>query len=95
MKPNTLDARSWLLVPYSTHNAALNFTTRRLEPAGSHGVWGLDDYQFLPFIWGSAQLIAHPMIKPKSIHNADILEAYSSTYLYLNCIKFVKQVTSR
>ena len=63
-----------------------------LEPAGSHGVWGLDDYHFLPFIFGSSQLIDHKYMKPKSIHNQDILDNFSKEYMYISCIAFVKQV---
>uniref|UniRef100_A0A2P2IML8 Serine/threonine-protein phosphatase 2A activator n=1 Tax=Rhizophora mucronata TaxID=61149 RepID=A0A2P2IML8_RHIMU len=63
-----------------------------LEPAGSHGVWGLDDYHFLPFIFGSSQLIDHKYMKPKSILNDDILENFSHEFMYLSCIAFIKKV---
>eukprot|EP01112_Ceratiomyxa_fruticulosa_P017657 TRINITY_DN5547_c0_g2_i1.p1 TRINITY_DN5547_c0_g2~~TRINITY_DN5547_c0_g2_i1.p1 ORF type:complete len:451 (+),score=96.32 TRINITY_DN5547_c0_g2_i1:69-1355(+) len=63
-----------------------------LEPAGSHGVWGLDDYHFLPFLWGSSQLINHKYIHPKSIRNMEIVSVYAKDYMYLECIKFINKV---
>ncbi|KAJ8039296.1 Serine/threonine-protein phosphatase 2A activator [Holothuria leucospilota] len=44
----------------------------RMEPAGSQGVWGLDDFQFLPYIWGSSQLLAHEKLSPKDFVNSDV-----------------------
>lgn len=63
-----------------------------LEPAGSHGVWGLDDFHFLPFLFGAFQLSSHKYLKPKSIHNQEILEEFSKDYMYFSCIQFINQV---
>jgi serine/threonine-protein phosphatase 2A activator len=66
--------------------------TYGLEPAGSRGVWCLDDHQFVPFIWGAAQLVDHPEIGPGAIMNRELVERYADEYLYLGCINHINTV---
>ena len=63
-----------------------------LEPAGARGVWGLDEYQFLPFIFGASQLIGNREITPKSVKDNDVLIDYKDEYLYLDCVDHIKSV---
>ncbi|XP_069093150.1 serine/threonine-protein phosphatase 2A activator isoform X2 [Pleurodeles waltl] len=65
--------------------------TYRMEPAGSQGVWGLDDFQFLPFIWGSAQLIDHPTLEPRHFVDEKAVNENHKDYIFLECILFITQ----
>lgn len=65
-------------------------TEYMLEPAGSHGVWGLDDYHCLPFYFGACQLQGQDEYLPSSIHNDSVLRTQGDAYLYMGCIRYIK-----
>jgi len=66
--------------------------TYRMEPAGSMGVWNLDDYQFVSFIWGAAQLCEKARIKPKSISDPEMAEMLSKENHFFACLAYIHKV---
>ena len=91
-------------ITLSIFNQYLQVTRRlqtdyRLEPAGSHGVWGLDDYHCLPFYFGACQLQAKDVVaqedaltSPTCINDEFILQDKSDKFLYLSCIKYIRKL---
>lgn len=66
-----------------------------LEPAGSHGVWGLDDHFHLIYILGAAQFNGshNKMIPPvQQVLTSPVLDRYKETNLYVNAISFIHKI---
>jgi len=65
-----------------------------LEPAGSHGVWGLDDYHCIPFYIGACQLQQSGEVdfEPASIHDDDALLSGKDVFMYFACIHHIKSL---
>ncbi|KWU42391.1 Phosphotyrosyl phosphatase activator, partial [Rhodotorula sp. JG-1b] len=61
----------------------------RLEPAGSKGVWGLDDHQHLVYLFGASQLVGHPKLRPASLLNATDIASHAPSSLFLSSIAHI------
>ncbi|KAK6025378.1 phosphotyrosyl phosphate activator protein [Ostertagia ostertagi] len=69
-------------------------TVYKMEPAGSQGVHSIDDFQFIPFLWGSAQLANNKSFVPESYLKAATVEANAHNYLFFDCVNFINQTKS-
>jgi hypothetical protein len=43
-------------------------------------------------VFGSAQLKGHKYLRPKAIHDAEILEEFSKDYMYLSYVRYINSV---
>lgn len=81
-----------IVFPAYLRTTRLLQTLYMLEPAGSHGVWGLDDYSFLPFLWGSSQLVSTNRVPLSVIHDESSLSELRDEYLYLDAIAAIREM---
>lgn len=65
-------------------------TVYKLEPAGSKGVYGLDDFHFLSFIFGAAELIDNTEeIIPSDIQrNLESVKKLGEEYMFFDAVHY-------
>jgi len=64
----------------------------RLEPAGSHGVYGLDDYQFTCYIFGAAQMLNNSEdLRPSDFPRVECVAKHKDKYMFFEAIHFINE----
>lgn len=61
----------------------------RLEPAGSRGVYNMDDFQYLPFLFGAAQLVGIKYIATKEFYQHENVDMFKNDFIFLEAVDFI------
>lgn len=60
-----------------------------MEPAGSHGVHSLDDFQFLCFLYGSVQLGSQGDLVPGDFVRPEVIDRDGDKFMFLQAIRHI------
>lgn len=61
----------------------------RLEPAGSRGVYNMDDFQYLPFLFGAAQISGVKYIPVKGFYEWEQVDQFKDDYIFFEAVDFI------
>ncbi|MES1910565.1 MAG: hypothetical protein MHM6MM_003139 [Cercozoa sp. M6MM] len=90
LTPDMLKSVALRVVPEYLRVVRLVQRTYLLEPAGSRGAHGLDDYQFLPFYLGASQLIGKEnTVKPSCAENQELMRQLADRFLYCAAVDYI------
>ena len=93
-----LRARAWATgardVVQATRNLQWRASARQATEGGSRSAAQAEAQALFvsSFTAIFSQLVGHPLIKPKSVHNPDFVEAFAKDFLYFGCVEYVLQV---
>jgi serine/threonine-protein phosphatase 2A activator len=63
-----------------------------MEPAGTMGMWNLDNYQFAALILRAAQLSRGAWVKPNAIADPEMTKMLKKDYYLFACFAYIHQV---